>query len=164
MKVADVVLAELEREGASTVRMLERVPADKLDWRPHQKSMSLGQLAFHIAGIPARVMGMLQAGEFDVATAGRAPVVQTDTTAVEVYRRNLDQCRSTIGTMDNEQMKQPFRMRVGERVLTEMPKSAVVRSILLNHTYHHRGQLSVYLRLLDVPVPAMYGTSADEPM
>lgn len=161
MRIADNILNELQHEGHSTVRMLERVPADKLDWRPHPKSMTLGELAYHIAEIPARVTVFLQTGEFDTRNARPAGAVERDTTAVEVFQRNLEGFRTVLQPMDNEQMMQPFRLLRREKV-QEFSKAAMVRSILLNHSYHHRGQLSVYLRMLDVPLPATYGTSADE--
>jgi uncharacterized damage-inducible protein DinB len=163
MEISKVILAELEAEGASTVRMLERVPADKLDWRPHPRSMSIGELATHIARIPSIVVTMLRAGHFDTAQTRPSGAAEHGVPAVEGYRRNLDEFRSVIGAMDNEQMMQPFRLTRGDKVIMDIPKAAAVRSIMLNHSYHHRGQLSVYLRLLDIPVPAIYGTSADEP-
>jgi len=163
MQIAEIILGELRQEGKSTVRMLERVPADKLDWRPHAKSMSLGELAYHLAGLPALAVMMLRTGELDTGRARPAPGAQHDVAAVDMYRRNLDEFRSAIGSMGDEEMMQPFTLRRGDKVMMEIPKSAMLRTILLNHSYHHRGQLSVYLRLLDVPVPAIYGTSADEP-
>ena len=163
MHIVSPVLSELDREGASTLKMLERVPADRHDWRPHVKSMSLGQLAWHIATIPRRVGQMLDAGEFDLATARPSPA-QPDGDIVAEYKRNLEDVRARIKTFDDDTIRQPFTLKRGEQVLQTMPRIAMLRSILLNHSVHHRGQLSVYLRMLDVPLPAIYGTSADETM
>ena len=162
MSAITALLAELETESRSSIKMLERVPADKLDWQPHAKSMALGQLAWHIATIPMRVGQMLDRGEFDLLNA-RPPMRDGADFAGE-YQRNLAGIREKIGTLSEETMREPFTLRRGEQVLFSIPKIAVVRNIFMNHSIHHRGQLSVYLRLLDVPVPAIYGTSADEAM
>jgi uncharacterized damage-inducible protein DinB len=162
MTIAENFLGEIESEARSTVRLLERVPYDQLDWRPHAKSMTLGDLAYHIADLPERATRFLATGVFDTANARPQSDVPRDTSAVDLFQRNLDSFRNAIGPMDNEQMMQPFRLLRGENV-RELTKAAMVRFLLLNHSYHHRGQLSVYLRMLDVPLPATYGTSADEP-
>jgi len=162
MRIADALLDEIRREGLSTVRMLERVPADKYDWRPHAKSMSVGELAFHIATIPHRAADLLRAGDFDLANARPAVKVRDDVVLVDEYNRNLDEFRSVVDSLDNEAIMQPFTLRRGDKVLLHMPKVGMIRTIGMNHSYHHRGQLSVYLRMLDVPLPAIYGTSADE--
>ncbi|HVR39837.1 MAG TPA: DinB family protein [Thermoanaerobaculia bacterium] len=162
MPFIDSVLKELERESASTVRILERVPYDKLDWSPHPKSMTLGELAWHIAGIPKRVGQMLREGVFE-PKPGRPAGVPAETGAIaEGYRQNIEDLKNQIVAMGDEALREAFSMQRGGQTVMQIPKTGVVRSILLNHTYHHRGQLSVYLRLLDVPVPAMYGVSADE--
>jgi uncharacterized damage-inducible protein DinB len=163
MALARAVLGELEHESQSTIRMLERVPGDKLDWTPHAKSMTLGRLAWHLAGIPARAAHFLSSGTFDLSAA-RPPQTKEGTPAdiVEEFRRNVETIKQLIGAMDDEAMKAPFSLTRNGETLRTMPMAAMIRSILLNHSYHHRGQLSVYLRLLDVPVPATYGTSADE--
>ena len=162
MNLITPLLAEAEFEARSTLKVLQRVPADKHDWKPHEKSMSLGQLAAHLANIPRTVMRLLDAGEFDVANARPSPQPSAD--AAGDYEKNLAAIRAYIEKLDNETLMQKFTLRKGDQVLQSMPKIAVLRNIFLNHSIHHRGQLSVYLRLLDVPVPAIYGTSADEAM
>ncbi len=162
MHLVSPILSEIDREGASTLKMIERVPAEQLEWRPHVKSMSLGQLAWHIATIPKRIMAMLDAGEFDISTARPGPAAAGPDIVGE-FKRNLDDIRARVKTFDDDTIRQPFTLRRGDQVLQNMPKIAVLRNIYLNHTIHHRGQLSVYLRILDVPLPAIYGTSADEP-
>ena len=162
MSIANALLAELEVESFSTVRVLERVPREHRDWRPHAKSMALGQLAWHIAGIPRTVMRLLDAGEFDLANARPSGAPPDDANAVEEYKRNLEAIRAVIGGMDDAAMRETFTLRRGDRVLQTIPKAAVLRNIFMNHSVHHRGQLTVYLRILDVPLPAVYGSSADE--
>ena len=163
MSLAETIVAELEREAVSTVRMLERVPADKLDWTPHAKSSALGQLAWHIASLPKNAIGMLRTGERDFALARPDPRPEQPGDMVEAFRRNVAELKETLSSMDDKTLlNERFSFKRNGEVLISMPKIAALRTILLNHSYHHRGQLSVYLRLLDVPVPAMYGTSADE--
>lgn len=162
MNLITPLLAEAELEGRSTLRVLERVPADKLDWRPHAKSMSLGQLASHLANIPRTVIRLLEAGEFDLSNARPAP--QSSGTAAADFEQNLADMRSYMQKLDDATLLQKFTLRKGDQVIQQFPKIGVLRNIFLNHSIHHRGQLSVYLRLLDVPVPAVYGTSADEAM
>ena len=164
MAKAHAILGELEFESQSTLRMLERVPADKLDWTPHVKSLTLGRLAWHLADIPKRVALFLQNGTFDVSAAGPRPASEgSPADIIAEYRRNLANIQQLIGAMDDEAMKKPFTLTRNGETMRTMPMNAMFRTILLNHSYHHRGQLSVYLRLLDVPVPAIYGSSADEP-
>lgn len=162
MPITQTIADEVEREAATTARVLERVPADKLDWRPHAKSKTAGDLAYHIAALPTLGIIVLKQDELD-PTKGRPPVPR-DVPPAELFRRNVQEFLSVIGSMDNEQMMQPFRFRLGDKVIIDAPKAGVLRNLLLNHTYHHRGQLSVYLRLLDVPVPQVYGPTADEGM
>lgn len=162
MGIITAILGETEFELPTTLRVLGRVPQDNLDWTPHAKSMTIGRLAWHIATVPARVQAMLRAGDFDVASA-RPPEMPRDANEIPAaLQRNMDELRAYLRTLDDEALKAPFTLRHGDKVLQQIPKAAVLRTILLNHTYHHRGQLAVYLRLLDIPVPAIYGTSADE--
>ena len=154
---------ELEREAASTRRILERVPADQLHWQPHPKSMTLGQLAFHLASIPGNISRMSRLDGFDAATANFTPATPPSADVLlETLESSLAEARSFLDGLDEESASAPWRLTVGEREVFTLPKTEVVRTLLLNHWYHHRGQLAVYLRLLDVPVPAVYGRSADE--
>jgi len=159
MPIVQTIVDELQREADTTQRILERVPQDKLDWRPHAKSKSIGELAYHIAALPSLGVMVLRHDELDPRTR---PPVPRDLPPAGVFRRNVDQFLSAIGPMDNNQMMQPFTFHFGDKVIAEAPKAGMIRNLLLNHTYHHRGQLSVYLRLLDVPVPSVYGPTADE--
>ncbi|HYM75533.1 MAG TPA: DinB family protein [Candidatus Dormibacteraeota bacterium] len=161
--ITQPMLSELHEEAAITRRALDRVPEDKLTWKPHPKSMTLGQLASHVASIPGGIARMVQQESFDVAQRNFVPpqpnTLQEILVALEQSVRDAEQC---LQEMSDDRANGPWRlMRNGKEIFT-MPRVAVVRTIMLNHWYHHRGQLSVYLRLLDIPVPVIYGRSADE--
>lgn len=153
---------ELKRELALTRRLLERVPTDKFDWQPHAKSMKLGTLASHMANLVGFLQMSLQGPETDVATA---PFPPSPTETDEVLRRfdlNAENIHKALADVDDATFHDLWTMRRGEQVIMSMPRAAVARVLVLNHLIHHRGQMSVYLRLLDIPVPAIYGRSADE--
>jgi uncharacterized damage-inducible protein DinB len=162
MRLIDPILVELDQESAITRRILERVPTDKLSWKPHEKSMSLGELALHVATIAGEIASVASADGYDVESM-RPP--QVPATNSEILRRFDEQLRTAnvlLGKMDDAFLLENWRLNKGEREIMSMPRLALIRSILLNHVYHHRGQLSVYLRILDVAVPSIYGPSADE--
>ncbi|MDE3199019.1 MAG: DinB family protein [Acidobacteriota bacterium] len=160
MSIADSILAEFNEEAATTKRLLDRVPAGHLGWRPHPKSMSLGQLALHIAEAPGSV------AEAALPDAMEAPgFVQAEAKSVEevyeAFARGIERVKTALNQMDDTRITAMWSLTLkGEPIMT-MPRVAFLRAIMLNHTYHHRGQLSVYLRLLDVPLPSIYGPSAD---
>ena len=164
MSIITSLLAELEMESASTIKVLERVPRDHFDWRPHVKSMSLGTLAWHIASIPRTIGRLLDAGEFDLSNARPAASPAPDADVVAEYRRNLDAIKAQVAAFDEAALKQSFTLRRGDQLLQTIPRIAVLRTIFMNHSIHHRGQLTVYLRLNDVPLPPIYGPTADESM
>ena len=156
-------IAELKHEAASTKRMLERVPEDKFDWKPHEKSMSLGRLAAHVAELPGFLTSILTMDDFDFT---RGHFKRSHATMPEelmnVFQQKLDEVTQTLQDTSDEKMQQNFTLRSGDHVIATVPRMVAVRSMALNHIIHHRGQIAVYLRLLDVPVPGMYGPSADE--
>jgi uncharacterized damage-inducible protein DinB len=156
---------EFDRECSTTRKVLSRVPGDKLSWKPHAKSYSLGQLANHIAGLPHWIGGSLLPGEFDMAKGG-GDFSPKEAASVDALLKTFDEsvvaAKGAMAQLDDARAMGPWKLRHGEKVFMEMPRIALVRTILLNHSVHHRGQLSVYLRLLDVAVPAIYGPSADE--
>lgn len=161
--LAQALANELEREAGSTRRLLERVPADRLDWQPHPKSMTLGQLALHLASIPGNISRLAGLDGFDASTANFTPASPPDAEALlATLESSLADARSFLGGLDEEAAAAPWRLSAGEREVFTLPRAEVVRTLMLNHWYHHRGQLAVYLRLLDVPVPVVYGRSADE--
>ena len=154
---------ELRQEAQTTKRVLERVPSDKLSWKPHQRSMSLGQLSLHVASIPAQVTRLAQFEEFDASNANFSPPEPKDleeilTTLESSVRTAVDYLKD----MDQATATGSWRLTSGGKEVFTLPRIEMLRSIMLNHWYHHRGQLSVYLRLLEIPVPVIYGRSADE--
>ncbi|MFQ5746727.1 MAG: DinB family protein [Gemmatimonadota bacterium] len=154
---------ELEQESEATRRMLGRVPEERLDWRPHERSMSLGELANHVARLPGEVAAVAEMDEFDVADARfDSPPAASRSELLEALDRSLQGARACLESLTEERALGIWRLRRGEVELMAMPRVGLLRAILLNHWYHHRGQLSVYLRLLDVPVPVTYGRTADE--
>jgi uncharacterized damage-inducible protein DinB len=161
--IGEPLVNELREEAATTKRVLERVPGDKLSWRPHAKSMTLGQLALHVATIPGNLARMAQLDEFDASQANFEPPAPRDLAEIHAaLEQSLKDAENCIGNMSEESAMGHWRLTMKEKTMLTMPRRAVLRSLMLNHWYHHRGQLSVYLRLLDVPVPVIYGRSADE--
>ena len=161
MPAVEVFIQELEQEAATTRRVLERVPTDQLEWRPHPKSMSLGQLALHVATVPGTVAGIASQSPFQVPEFNQ-PAATSAAELVPVLEASVDEAKKILSSMDDAALGETWRLLNGEREVMALPRGAVLRSIMLNHWYHHRGQLSVYLRLLGVPVPSIYGPSADE--
>jgi uncharacterized damage-inducible protein DinB len=163
LPAAQAMIAELEIEAATTRRVLSRVPEDRLGWRPHPKSMSAGQLAHHVAGIPGIVARIAGTDSFDLATRGEAYAsCESAAAAVETLERSVDAARAALLSLDEAASDAVWRMQFGDRLLFAMPRLGAMRVLGLSHLYHHRGELVVYLRLLDVPVPIVYGRSADE--
>jgi uncharacterized damage-inducible protein DinB len=162
MSLSQALIREFEHEAATTRRVLERVPADKLTWKPHQKSMSVGELALHIAVEPARFATAALSDSVDFAAIPPDAPPTSTAEILATHDAGVATVKQAVNQLGDEGLHGMWTaMRNGTTLLT-MPKSALVRSIVMNHIYHHRGQLSVYLRLLDVPVPAIYGASADE--
>jgi uncharacterized damage-inducible protein DinB len=162
MTIANELLAELDRESFATRRLLERVPTDKLEWRPHPKSMTLRDLAWHVATLPSRIARIVASGAYDLANARPTPAAAETTDFAAELHRSIGEAKEILGSLDDKTMLETFTLSRGDVVVFSMPRAAGVRTVMLNHTYHHRGQLTVYLRLLDVPLPATYGSSADE--
>src|SRR5688500_12742314 len=162
MKMIDVLLAEMDQEAQSTVRVLERVPQGQLSWRPHEKSFSLGQLALHVATIPGMVAELAAADSIPEPPRFHQPEAATAAELVPALEASLAKARAILGTMDDAKLMASWRLLSGGRELLSMPRAAVIRMIMLNHWYHHRGQLLVYLRMHNVPLPSVYGPTADE--
>jgi uncharacterized damage-inducible protein DinB len=155
---------ELEQEAEITRRVLERVPEDQLTWRPHAKSMTLGQLALHTAGVPGAIAGILANDSFEVDPKRFANLPQPAThfEIMQAFHGSLATAKSFLDALTQESGEAIWRAMLGERQIIGQPRERVVRGLMFNHLYHHRGQLSVYLRLLNIPVPVIYGASADE--
>jgi uncharacterized damage-inducible protein DinB len=157
------MLKELKQEASTTRRVLERVPEDKLTWKPHPRSMSLGQLALHLATIPGNISRLAERDEFDAAQANFEPPTPKSTDEIlTAHDTSVKAAETFIGGLTPERAMASWRFNHRGKEVFTVPRVGVLRSILLNHMYHHRGQLSVYLRLIDVPVPVIYGRSADE--
>jgi uncharacterized damage-inducible protein DinB len=159
------ILAELDHELLTTRKILERVPFDKGDYQPHPKSMKLVQLASHVVNLLAFKTLFVQHDSRDFLDKNGPKPGPTPTSKEELLARFDEYAatlRKALSESDDEKLTHPFKLHAGEQVFMERPKGAALRIMGLNHSIHHRGQLSVYLRLLDIPVPAMYGPSADE--
>lgn len=161
MRMTDVIVAELTEEAATTRRVLERVPEEKLSWAPHPKSMSLGQLALHVAMIPGALAELLSEPTREMPTVPR-PEATSRAEILSALDDSVAVANAKLSAWGDEDLLAEWRLTVGGDTVLARPRMAVVRAIMLNHWYHHRGQLLVYLRLLEVPVPAVYGPSADE--
>ena len=163
MSRSQSLLPEFDQEMASTRRLLERVPTDKFGWTPHEKSTPLGRLATHVANLPGMASLALSAPELDVAVR-RATLPKAETTEelLDLFDKSAAAARESISGASDELLFDTFTLRNGERVMFTIPKIAALRVFFLNHLIHHRGQLTVYLRLNDIPVPSIYGPSADE--
>jgi uncharacterized damage-inducible protein DinB len=166
MPLRDALLPEFDHEMANTRKSLERVPEDKFGWKPHEKSGTLGWLAAHLAEIPAHVPMTLAQDSFDIAPQGEhrqpAKPAASRSEILEGFDKNVAAARAAIAGAEDRVLMQPWSLLSGGKVVFTMPKIAVLRGFVMSHTIHHRAQLGVYLRLNDVPVPAIYGPSADE--
>ncbi|MEO5823230.1 MAG: DinB family protein [Vicinamibacteraceae bacterium] len=162
MRIIDALIGELEQEAKTTARVLERVPEAHLAWKPHPKSYSLGQLALHVASVPGNVAA-LAAQDTPSAPGFTQREAASTSELLPALDASVAKVREHLGSFDDARMTATWRLMAGEREIMAMPRVAFVRAIMLNHWYHHRGQLLVYLRLLDVPVPSVYGPTADEP-
>ena len=162
MRIIDPILQELEQEAATTRKLLERVPGDKLSWKPHEKSMTLGELAMHVAAVPGSLAEIVSKSQLDVAEFTRPRAAKTADELLPALEASIANAKKILDGMDDQTVMATWKLTQGDKELMAAPRIGVVRSFLLNHWVHHRGQLSVYLRLLDVPVPSIYGPSADQ--
>ena len=166
MALSDGLLPEFDHEMANTRKALERVPDDKFGWKPHEKSGTMGWLANHLANLPTWTGITLGQDSFDLAPAdGGPPRHEPPTTReelLELFDKNVIEARATLAGASDADLFKPWSLLSGGQSLFTMPKIAVLRGLVMNHQIHHRGQLTVYLRLNDIPVPALYGPSADE--
>lgn len=163
MAEAKAMLAELKRESGNSRTMLQRLNADSYNWKPHEKSYSLLALAQHIANIPVWVQYIVKQDEYDltqpIANEGG---INTVPALIDFFDKRIEEAEAILTTVSDEQLNAPWTLRRAEHIVYTLPKKVALRYMVLNHIVHHRGQLSVYLRLLDIPVPGMYGPSADE--
>jgi uncharacterized damage-inducible protein DinB len=166
MTIAETLLPEYDREMGLTRRMLERVPDSDFTWKPHEKSMTIGRLAEHLAELPGWMKVSILESGIDMTT-GRPPGYQPPSTraaVLEMFDQNASEARAAIVGRTDAELMAPWTLRAQGKEVFTMPKAVVIRSFVMNHIVHHRGQMSVYLRMQNVPVPSIYGPSADEAM
>lgn len=162
MNIIDSIIAEFKHEASLSRKALERVPDDKLDWKPHDKSMTMGQLASHIAEVPQWLGAILEMDEFPMPEDYKPFKAGSQAELLQAFDANVAEGVKTMTGQPNDRLMAAWKMTAGGETLFEMPRIAAVRGFILNHTIHHRGQLTVYLRLNEIPVPSIYGPSADE--
>lgn len=166
MTIAKAMLPEFDYEMASTRKTLERVPDEKFDWKPHDKSMTMGGLATHLANLPTWATRAIDKDSFDMAPQGgppfRLPQAASRSEVLDTFDKNVAEARAAIAGASDEELMRKWSLLSGGHTVMTLPKVTVLRSFIMNHSIHHRGQLTVYLRLNDLPVPGLYGPSADE--
>ena len=164
MALFGALTAELEHEGANTRKILERIPADKLTWKPHHKSSSLGALATHLASLPSWVGGIMNKDQLDLVTVlnTKFPEFDSPTTIMTFFEEQLLEAKNALKEQPDASFMKEWTLQNNGQTVFKMPKIAVLRAMVLSHIIHHRAQLGVYLRLLDIPLPGIYGPSADE--
>ena len=162
MALIDGMLQEFEQETQTTRRVLERVPDNQLAWRPHEKARTLGELALHVAMVPGAVAELVASPSPAQAPQFTDPSPKSASELVPALDHSIAKVREVLGGMNDAALMATWRLMHGDRELLAMPRAAMLRSVMLNHWYHHRGQLTVYLRELGVPIPSIYGPSADE--
>jgi uncharacterized damage-inducible protein DinB len=163
MALNQILIAELQHEAASTRKMLERVPTEFMGWKPHEKSMTLGKLAVHVAELNGWATMICTTDELNFATFDYKPfVANTTEELLNFFDQTTAKSIETLQNASDETLMKMWTLRKGDHVIMEQPRAVVLRNMVFNHMYHHRGQISVYLRLLNIPVPGVYGPSADE--
>jgi len=166
MSIAESLLAEFEAQAPVTRKFLERLPEDKLTWKPHEKSMSAGQLAHHLASVPGAIIRFVQNNPAQAPEFGKAdrfPQPASRQEILKTYDESIAAVRSLLPRIEDSAMKETWRMLAGSREVLAQPREEFLRDVMFSHWYQHRGQFSVYLRMLNVAVPASWGPSADEP-
>src|SRR5678815_5489279 len=162
MALIDGMLREFEQEAQTTRRVLERVPDNRLAWRPHEKGRTLGELALHVAMVPGGVAELVASPSPAQAPQFTDPSPKSASELIPALDQSIAKVKEVLGGMEDAALLATWRLMQGERELLALPRVAMLRAVMLNHWYHHRGQLTVYLRELGVPIPSIYGPSADE--
>lgn len=163
MQIRELLLPEFDAEMSKTRKTLERVPEDRPDFRPHAKSMSMSTLAAHLAQLPIFGAIIVTHPELDFATAGLKPLVmESREQLLKAFDDNVGQTREKLATVSNEDLQQPWKLSMGGKPIAQGTRYDMLRTLLLNHIIHHRAQLGVYLRVNGIPIPSIYGPSADE--
>jgi uncharacterized damage-inducible protein DinB len=163
MSMAESLVQEFMQEAGTTKKLLERLPDDKLSWKPHDKSMTMGRLATHVADMPSWAVSIAGSDELDMAAGGERPTALSSRKEIlDLYQARVDGFGKALAGKTDQELLCPWKLKSGSQVFLELPRAVALRSLIMNHVIHHRGQLSVYLRLNNIPVPSIYGPSADE--
>ena len=163
MTIGQTLLQEFKQEAIATRKLLERVPLEKGDWKPHEKSMPLARLSSHVAETSLWIWHTIENDTLDLAVQPYEPIIpKTTGELLKFFDENNTRAEELLAKTSDEDIMKNWTMKRGEEVFISMPKAPVIRTFCMNHMYHHRGQLDVYLRLLDVPLPQIYGPTADE--
>jgi uncharacterized damage-inducible protein DinB len=165
MRICEAILLEFDYEMANTRKVLERVADAKWGWKPHQKSFAMGELATHVANIPGWLVEVIGKDSLELAPGGvpyKSPLAASNAELLSMFDKHVADGRAAIGSTDNEHLAREWELLFGGQQIFKMPRTAVIRSFVMNHHIHHRAQLTMYLRLNDIPVPGLYGPSADE--
>lgn len=162
MSIAKAIIMELQAESANTKKILERVPLENITFKPHEKSMTLQRLATHIAELPGWITRTITSDEMNIGGDFKPTLLPNAQEITALYEKNLQEAFAALENVDEAELDKPWSLKKGEHIVFTIPKKAVIRNMAMNHLIHHRGQLSVFLRLLDIPIPGMYGPSADE--
>ena len=160
--IAETLLPEFDMEMAATRKLIERIPESKADWKPHEKSRTLGDLATHVANIPSLMNVVLKQDEMVAGSTPRPPKFTTTAALVEFFDKNVKAAREALNNVPDSKMALPWTLKFGDKTVFSRPRSAVIRSFVMSHHIHHRGQLGVYMRMQDVALPSAYGPTADE--
>jgi uncharacterized damage-inducible protein DinB len=161
--LSQCMLAEFETQAPITRKFLERLPEDKFTWKPHEKSMTAGQLALHLAMVPGSIVQFVKGNPVQVQTNFTFPQPASRAEILKAFDESVATVRSRLPKYDDAAMKESWHLMAGDKELFAQPRGQFLRDVMLSHWYQHRGQLSVYLRILNVPVPSSWGPSADEP-
>jgi len=165
MAITDALLPEFDHEMATTRRLLDRVPEAQFAWKPHEKSMTLGQLSGHLANIPMWCSAVLDLSAFDLASVGddaRPKAPASGAALLQEFDQKVAAARASLAKRTDPELQAPWTLKQGDHEIFTMPRITAIRSFVMNHSIHHRGQLSVYLRLNNIPLPSIYGPTADE--
>jgi|ERR1700681_1245162 uncharacterized damage-inducible protein DinB len=162
MSISAMLLPEFDLEMANTRRTLQRIPTDKFGWQAHPKSFTMGKLATHLATLPTWTGVTLNTSGLDLAVPFDQPKPATTEEVLELFDKNVAEAHAALASAADDVFHQTWTLKNGEHVIFSLPKVAVLRGFVVNHIIHHRGQMTVYLRLNDIPVPSIYGPSADE--
>jgi uncharacterized damage-inducible protein DinB len=166
MAISEALIPEFDHEMANTRKTLERVPEDKFDWKPHPKSFAMGHLATHLATLPSWAAITIEKDSIDIAPVGEPPPKAEPASSraelLEKFDHNVEEARAALAGANDEVLMKPWTLLAGGKTIFTLPRIAAIRSFVMSHNIHHRAQLGVYLRLNDVPVPSIYGPSADE--